>query len=295
MVLVGNLRISPKFYERNARACARKTNFSFFPLFHPFSGAEASVGLRLIPGGFPLFFSCFSVFSRKNTKTSFFRLKEKGKSVILRKRIRYRTVIRTACDNTAENRFPGKKTPRETPARRKTKMNTKESAVAAQEKLSPYGAKLVYYGEIPLVGIENADPGKTAVLTFYEKEIVFEFSFHTAHFLPEDLPLALDTAEKFLMGEMSAVEFFLNGKSLFGGARSSSISGLNDIFAFCSAYAGGNGETAEKVLKLLRRGYISVKIRGISPSLDRDYDPPFGETFFLPEKADNMKDRYDGE
>ena len=138
-------------------------------------------------------------------------MKEKGKSVILRKRIRYRTVIRTACDNTAENRFPGKKTPRETPARRKTKMNTKESAVAAQEKLSPYGAKLVYYGEIPLVGIENADPGKTAVLTFYEKEIVFEFSFHTAHFLPEDLPLALDTAEKFLMGEMSAVEFFLNG------------------------------------------------------------------------------------
>lgn len=158
-------------------------------------------------------------------------------------------------------------------------MNAKESAVAAQERLSPYGAKLVYYGEIPLVGIENADPGKTAVLTFYEKEIVFEFSFHTAHFLPEDLPLALSTAEKFLKGELCAVEFFLNGKSLFGGARNSSISGLNGISSFCSSYAGGNGETAEKVMNLLRRGDISVKIRGIAPSLDRDYDPPFGDTF----------------
>lgn len=154
-------------------------------------------------------------------------------------------------------------------------MDTEEKALFAYRALVPYGARKTRYGNVPLVGVQGAAPDRLAVLSFYETEIVFEFSFHTAHFAADDLSLAVAVAEDFLTGKLCAVEFFLAGKSLFGGARNSSISRLNGTTEFCEAYAGGKGDVAEKIAKLLCRGDVSVKIRSFDGSADRDLDPPF--------------------
>lgn len=83
MVLVGYLRISPKFYERIARTHARNTFFFFFsPFFLPFSKKNLSVFFPFLPIVIPSFLP-FSAFPRKKTKTGFFRLKENVKSGIL--------------------------------------------------------------------------------------------------------------------------------------------------------------------------------------------------------------------
>ena len=77
MVLVGNLRISPKFYERTARTHARNTFFFFFsPFFLPFSKKNLSVFFPSLPIVIPSFLPVFRI-SPKKSKNRFLPLERK--------------------------------------------------------------------------------------------------------------------------------------------------------------------------------------------------------------------------
>lgn len=78
MVLVGNLRISPKFYERIARTHARNTFFFFFfPFFLPFSKKNLSVFFPFLPIVISIFLSPVFLISPKKNKNRFLPLERK--------------------------------------------------------------------------------------------------------------------------------------------------------------------------------------------------------------------------
>ena len=77
MVLVGNLRISPKFYERIARTHARNTFFFFFsPFFLPFSKKNLSAFFPVSSDRYSFLSPVFRISPKKN-KNRFLPLERK--------------------------------------------------------------------------------------------------------------------------------------------------------------------------------------------------------------------------
>ena len=104
---------------------------------------------------------------------------------------------------------------------------------------------------------------------FYDEVFTMEFTYQTARFSYDDYEAAAIHAEKFLSGKLVAVEIFYGGKPVMGGSREKPTTDISTKENFALWYAGGNSESAAKVLKFLNNGGVSAKVYSWSGADDK--------------------------
>ena len=99
-----------------------------------------------------------------------------------------------------------------------------------------------------------------------------EFTFQSARFQKDDLDGIACHAEKFLKNELCAAEFFLSGKSLFGGSRNTVGSDFKNLDELLLWYTAGNEKIAENLRGFCKNGGVSLKIFTWNGKADRTID-----------------------
>ena len=138
-----------------------------------------------------------------------------------------------------------------------------------EKKLKKYGAEIYNYRGTEFIGIKNPYSDNNLVITFGENENVMEFTFQSARFLKVDLDGIVCHAEKFLKNELCAAEFFLSGKSLFGGSRNTVGSDFKNLDELLIWYTAGNEKIAENLRGFCKNGGVSLKIFTWNGKADR--------------------------
>lgn len=138
-----------------------------------------------------------------------------------------------------------------------------------KSKLEKYGADVYDYRGTKFVGIKNPFSDNNLVITLGKNENVMEFTFQSARFPAEDLDGIILHAEKFLTDQLVAAEFFLNGKSIFGGSRNSEGADFKNIDEMLCWYTGGNEKIIENLRGFFKNEGISLEIFSWSGKKDR--------------------------
>ena len=137
------------------------------------------------------------------------------------------------------------------------------------DKLSGYGAKILDFNGDKFIGVKNPYSLNDMAFAFYDEVFTMEFTYQTARFSYDDYEAAAIHAEKFLNGKLVAVEIFYGGKPVMGGSREKPTTDISTKENFALWYAGGNSESAEKVLKFLNNGGVSAKVYSWSGADDK--------------------------
>ena len=138
-----------------------------------------------------------------------------------------------------------------------------------KSKLEKYGADVYDYRGTKFIGIKNPFSDNNLVITFGTEENVMEFTFQSARFPAGDLDGLILHAEKFLTDKLVAAEFFLGGKSIFGGSRQSEGADFKNIDEMLAWYTGGNEKIAENLRGFFKNEGISLEIFSWSGKMDR--------------------------
>lgn len=138
-----------------------------------------------------------------------------------------------------------------------------------KSKLEKYGADVYDYRGTKFIGIKNPFSDNNLVITLGETENVLEFTFQSARFSAGDIDGIILHAEKFLTDKLVAAEFFLSGKSIFGGSRQSEGADFKNIDEMLGWYTGGNEKTAENLRGFFKNDGITLEIFSWSGKKDR--------------------------
>ena len=136
----------------------------------------------------------------------------------------------------------------------------KSQAIAfIADKLKKYGGKIYNYQGTEFIGIKNPYSDNNIAITFGE-EMAMEFTYQTARFKYGDEQDLITHTEKYISGQLVAVEFFLNGKSVFGGSRSVENLKTDTAEDIALWYACGNEKIKDNLLTFFKNDGVSVKI-----------------------------------
>ncbi|MBR1867381.1 MAG: hypothetical protein IJ800_02240 [Clostridia bacterium] len=141
------------------------------------------------------------------------------------------------------------------------------------ENLKTYGAGIYEYEGRKFIGIKNPFSDNNLVITFDPDHFTMEFTYQAARFSYGDEQFALRVIEDYLNDKNVAVEIFLNGKSLFGGTRSSENCDFTDNAEFAEWYLAGRTDVAGNLTGFLENDGVEVKIFSWSGKFDRVYSP----------------------
>lgn len=138
-----------------------------------------------------------------------------------------------------------------------------------EEKLKKYGANVYNYQGTSFIGIKNPYSDNNLAITFRENENVMEFTFQSARFAKNDLDGLILHTERFLKNELCAAEFFINGKSIFGGSRPTAGSDFSDFDELARWYTLGNEQAVENLKKFVYQNGVLLKLFSWNGKFDR--------------------------
>ncbi len=138
-----------------------------------------------------------------------------------------------------------------------------------QSALKKYGAEIYDYRGTKFIGIKNPFSDNNMAITFGDEENVMEFTFQAARFDKKDLDGLIAHAEKFLTDKLCAAEFFLGGKRIFGGSRTTSGTNFKTLDELLVWYSGGNEKIAENLRGFFKNDGITLKTFCWSGRTDR--------------------------
>ena len=145
--------------------------------------------------------------------------------------------------------------------------NTKIDYIA--NKLKKYGAEIYNYRGTEFIGIKNPYSDNNIAITFGDTENVMEFTYQSARFASDDLDGLAEHTEKFLTNKLCSAEFFLGGKRIFGGSRTTFGSDFNNLAELLRWYSCGNDKIAENLKGFFKNDGISLKISSWNGKFDR--------------------------
>lgn len=131
-------------------------------------------------------------------------------------------------------------------------MDKQEAIEYVQNKLQEYGSKIYEYQGERFIAIRNGFGKSDMAITFGEENMTMEFATQAARFAYGDEDDIAAHAEKYLKGELCAVEFYFQGQPLFGGSRSSEGMAFKTTYDVAFWYSGGNTEIADNIDKFLK-------------------------------------------
>lgn len=137
-------------------------------------------------------------------------------------------------------------------------MKKEEAIEYIRNGLGKYGSGIYEYRGIRFIAIRNNFGKSDMAITFGEENIAMEFATQAARFAygnEEDLAAH---AERYLKGELCAVEFFFEGQALFGGSRAAEGMNFSTTKEVADWYAGGNEEISANIDKFLKEREITV-------------------------------------
>ena len=138
-------------------------------------------------------------------------------------------------------------------------MNILETVNALMEGFKEYDPVNVEYGKDQVVGFPNDLNGCDLVVYVKKEELTLTYGYHHAHFAVDDIESCLIHGKKLLSGEYASVEYFADGKDLFGGARLSSTCNFNTVEDVVNCYSVGNEKVAQGLYELIKRGDVNVR------------------------------------
>lgn len=148
-------------------------------------------------------------------------------------------------------------------------MNKEERIEKTRAALESFGARIYDYRGTKFIGIKNPYSDNNMAITFGDEQSTLEFAFQSERYEPTDVDDLISRAKKFLTDELVSAEFFLNGKSVFGGSRNSEGSRFKTTEEALDWYGGNNAEVAENLLKFIKSGSAQLKIASWSGRYDK--------------------------
>ena len=137
--------------------------------------------------------------------------------------------------------------------------NIKEIVNSLMEGFKEFDPVNVEYGKDQVIGFPNDLNGCDLVIYVKNKEITLTYGYHHAHFAVDDIESCLIHGKKLLSGEYASVEYFSEGKDLFGGARLATTCVFNTAEDVVNCYAVGNEKVAQGLYELIKRGAVNVR------------------------------------
>lgn len=127
-----------------------------------------------------------------------------------------------------------------------------------QKRLKEYGSEIYEYQGIRFIAIRNEFGKSDMAITFGEENITMEFATQAARFAYGNEEDAAAHAEKYLKGELCAVEFYFENQALFGGSRDAAGMNFSATKDVADWYAGGNEEISANIDKFLKEHETTV-------------------------------------
>lgn len=137
-------------------------------------------------------------------------------------------------------------------------MKKEEAIEYIRNRLGKYGSGIYEYRGIRFIAIRNNFGKSDMAITFGEENITMEFATQAARFAYGNEEDAVAHAERYLKGELCAVEFFFEGQALFGGSRAAEGMNFSTTKEVADWYAGGNEEISANIDKFLKEREITV-------------------------------------
>ena len=135
----------------------------------------------------------------------------------------------------------------------------KEQAIEYVEKaLESKGAKIYEYSGTRFVAVLNTNGKSNLAITFGDENMTMEFATQSARFAYGDEDDLVAHTERFLAGELCAVEFYHGETALFGGSRVMPEKPFETTSELAAWYACGNAEVAKNVDDFLKKNEIVV-------------------------------------
>ena len=138
-------------------------------------------------------------------------------------------------------------------------MSVNKTVKLLMEGFKEYNPVNVEYGKDQIVGFPNDINGCDLVVYVKKEEITLTYGYHHAHFASDDVESCLIHGKKLLSGEYASVEYFADGKDLFGGARLSSTCVFNTVNDIVNCYSVGNEKVSQGILEVIKRAPVCVK------------------------------------
>lgn len=135
----------------------------------------------------------------------------------------------------------------------------KERAIEfIQKRLKEYGSNVYEYQGVRFIAIRNEFGKSDMAITFGEENMTMEFATQAARFAYGDEEDIAVHAERYLKGELCAVEFFFENEALFGGSRAAEGMNFSTTKEVSDWYAGSNEEISANIDKFLKEREITV-------------------------------------
>lgn len=135
----------------------------------------------------------------------------------------------------------------------------KERAIEfIQKRLKEFGSEIYEYQGTRFIAIRNKSGKSDMAITFGEENMTMEFATQAARFAYGNEEDIAAHAEKYLKGELCAVEFYFEGQGLFGGSRPVGGIGFSTTKEVSDWYACGNEEISANIDKFLKEREITV-------------------------------------
>lgn len=124
--------------------------------------------------------------------------------------------------------------------------------------LGSKGAKIYEYSGVRFVAILNGNGKSNLAITFGDENMTMEFATQSARFAYGDEDDLVAHTEKFLSGELCAVEFYHGETALFGGSRIMPEKPFDTTSELAAWYACGNAEAEKSIDEFLKKNEIVV-------------------------------------
>ena len=135
----------------------------------------------------------------------------------------------------------------------------KERAIEYVAKaLETKGAKIYEYSGQRFVAVLNENGKSNLAITFGDENMTMEFATQSARFAYGDENDLVAHTEKFLSGELCAVEFYHGETALFGGSRTMPEKPFETTSELAAWYACGNAEAEKSIDEFLKKNEIVV-------------------------------------